>query len=266
MSRSSALACRPASCSTPSAGSGNDGTKRIRCRKPPVGSNGDCAGLASVGARRSSARPALAGRARAAGPRPGRRGEQQTREATWSPVEPGEMKIADSGAAGEAMAEMRTDRAQLRRARGPECERLHDRGEPLAFLAGLDPLEAAMNRRRPFGDRPVGFRVRPAVALADLLIREAVRLHHQRLGLVGLQRSQRLGRSPHPLIRRDLLLDAALDARNERVEVEILVGDGLARARRIAIASWRTTTFSHATSVAGSTVSTRRTKISSARW
>ena len=38
------------------------------------------------------------------------------------------------------------------------------------------------------------------------------------------------------------------------------------RARRIAIASWRMTTFSHATSVAGSTVSTRRTKISSARW
>ena len=38
------------------------------------------------------------------------------------------------------------------------------------------------------------------------------------------------------------------------------------RLRRIAIASWRTTTFSHATSVSGSTVATRRTKISRARW
>ena len=64
----------------------------------------------------------------------------------------------------------------------------------------------------------------------------------------------------------DLLLDAALGRRDERVEVELVAGHGLQRARRIAIASWRTTTFSHATSVAGSTVSTRRTKISSARW
>ncbi len=54
-----------------------------------------------------------------------------------------------------------------------------------------------------------------------------MRLHHQRLGLVRLQSSQRLGRAADALFGDELLLDAALDRGHECVEVELVACDRL---------------------------------------
>ena len=125
------------------------------------------------------------------------------------------------------MTEVRADLEDLRRRRRSRAERLDDRLEALALGSGLDPLVCADEPASPLGDRAVHLRVRPAVLRSDLGVREPVRLHHQRLRLVGLERSQRLGRAADALLGGELVLHAALDCRHERVEVEVVAGDGV---------------------------------------
>ena len=130
----------------------------------------------------------------------------------------------ERGPAGRAVAQVRARLHELLGRRLAVGERGQDGRPALALLAGLDAVVAAQEGAAALGDAAVDLRVRPALPLGDLVVRQALGLQPQRGDLLGLETLQRLGR-PRELVE---ALRAFLDRRDvapvvERVERGLLL-------------------------------------------
>src|SRR5829696_5976283 len=89
------------------------------------------------------------------------------------------MKLPHGRAASRAVADVRAELEQRVRARRSADQRGERGCEASALLARLDLGVDLQEARAALGDAAVHLRVRPAERLADLRVREALRLEHR---------------------------------------------------------------------------------------
>ena len=136
------------------------------------------------------------------------------------------MQGSDRRSAARAAAQVRAELEQRLAVGGALREGVERRGEAFALDARLELLVEAHEALPALGDAAVDLRVRPSEPLADLGVGEPLRLEHQGPCLVALEPPHDLGGALDPLAGLEALLDRSLCDGGDRVEVDLLAGDG----------------------------------------
>ena len=154
-----------------------------------------------------------------------RRDERRERPDDPEPAEAGRVELADRRAAGRAVAEVGAEVEHRVRVGGARRERRERRRELLAGLARLELGVDLQEPRAALGHAAIHLRVGPSQGLADLGVREPLRLQQERLRLVGLQATEGLFRAADALAAGEEVVDGALVGAGALVLVEVVGGD-----------------------------------------